>query len=972
MDKSWIALGSTVDGRISLAYYDRVISFLRFAMAVIDRDGKILCPCRKCVNVVRHNFQIVQIHLLQHGIISTYTIWHVHGEPRESNEAHHHDIPVKGNEVLGGIDALVEDRIRGQSTNTTQEEEVRTFDKLLNDAKREVYPGCTNYTLLQFVIEILNMKVTNHWSNKSVDMMLEFLTKLLPKDNLVPKSTYEAKKILRELGLSYELIDACVNDCVLFWKANATLDKCPNCNASRYKTNHGRDSDEWKEFDSQHPEFTLEPRNVRLGLATDGFNPFGNMNNSYSLWHIVLIPYNLPPWLAMNDPFFMLSLLIPGESQPGIDIDVYMRPLVDELNELWKNGTLTYDASTGETFCMRAALMWTIHDWPAFGDMSGWRTKGHYSCYTCNDEPRKSRAYNGEHEKWKRSLVIPIEKIEEQLASVTGVTYGKHPSNRKRPRQNPNWTKVSILYELPYWKKKRLRHNIDVMHVEKNFSENVVGTMLGIDGKNKDTDKARMDLEDMNIRKELWLTKNPDGSTLKRSEMEKLEEHMVLILCKFEKIFPPAFFDVMVHLAIHLPRETILGGPVQYRWMYPIERILEALKKFVNNRARPKGSIAEAYIVRECITFFSMYLERIETVQNRDARNEDYGVRRQGLTICTETARPIGQIRNHVEMSQELRDIAHWFLLYNSPEIEKYLQEHKNLLQISTGQDITQIQQKEFPKWFKEYINRLRVDEAPEATEELWSLANGPNFLVKKVDEAPEATEELWSLANGPNLLVKEYSGCIINGVRFHTKELDNRRKSQNSAVLTKGDYKGEMHEFYGHLCNIWEFEYMCQNKVVLFQCEWYNTGNTGRSRTVRADTYCTSIDVTSRWYQSDPFILPSQAKLVFYLNDTKWGQPWQVVQQVQHRGVFDVPEVGNGEPPDQPEFNDAFQQEYINSVVPIKIEDIIRCHRDDIEAEVIPNKTKRDGRDDEEDEELGILDDDMDPDMELDMDYDI
>ncbi|KAL7174783.1 hypothetical protein ACSBR1_043887 [Camellia fascicularis] len=71
-------------------------------------------------------------------------------------------------------------------------------------------------------------------------MMLEFLTKLLPKDNLVPKSTYEAKKILRELGLSYELIDACVNDCVLFWKANATLDKCPNCNASRYKTNHGR------------------------------------------------------------------------------------------------------------------------------------------------------------------------------------------------------------------------------------------------------------------------------------------------------------------------------------------------------------------------------------------------------------------------------------------------------------------------------------------------------------------------------------------------------------------------------------------------------------------------------------------------------------------------------------------------------------------------------------------------------------
>lgn len=46
----------------------------------------------------------------------------------------------------------------------------------------------------------------------------------------------------------------------------------------------------------------------------------------------------------------------------------------------------------------------------------------------------------------------------------------------------------------------------------------------------------------------------------------------MLILCKLEKIFPPAFFDIMVHLAVHLPREAKLVGPVGYRWMYPIER----------------------------------------------------------------------------------------------------------------------------------------------------------------------------------------------------------------------------------------------------------------------------------------------------------------------------------------------------------------------------------------------------------------
>ena len=60
--------------------------------------------------------------------------------------------------------------------------------------------------------------------------------------------------------------------------------------------------------------------------------------------------------------------------------------------------------------------------------------------------------------------------------------------------------------------------------------------------------------------------------TLKQSELEKLEERIVFILCKLERFFPPAFFEVMVYLAVHLSQEAILGGPIQYRWMYPIER----------------------------------------------------------------------------------------------------------------------------------------------------------------------------------------------------------------------------------------------------------------------------------------------------------------------------------------------------------------------------------------------------------------
>ena len=112
----------------------------------------------------------------------------------------------------------------------------------------------------------------------------------------------------------------------------------------------------WKDFDKEFPLFSQESRNVRLGLATDGFNPFGNMSNSYSMWPVILYPYNFPPWKCMKKEFSIMSLLITGPISPGKDIDVYLQPLVDELKELWEIGVETSDASKGENFQMRAAL----------------------------------------------------------------------------------------------------------------------------------------------------------------------------------------------------------------------------------------------------------------------------------------------------------------------------------------------------------------------------------------------------------------------------------------------------------------------------------------------------------------------------------------------------------------------------------------------------------------------------------------
>ena len=64
----------------------------------------------------------------------------------------------------------------------------------------------------------------------------------------------------------------------------------------RYRAN----GEAWKSFDERHPDFALDPWNVRLGLAADDFNPFGTMSSSHSTWPIMLDPYNLLPWLCMK------------------------------------------------------------------------------------------------------------------------------------------------------------------------------------------------------------------------------------------------------------------------------------------------------------------------------------------------------------------------------------------------------------------------------------------------------------------------------------------------------------------------------------------------------------------------------------------------------------------------------------------------------------------------------------------------
>ncbi|XP_042942865.1 uncharacterized protein LOC122277050 [Carya illinoinensis] len=938
------------------------------------------------VTVAAHYHLTVTSSRHEPGIDTSYTAWIFHGEEKllpEFSTDSEEEVPhaYNYNDYIDDVDEMLDDiRVgsfkdnsygtelnldEGPSQHTAHDLLHTTFEELLENARKPLYPNCTNFSQLSFIVKLLHIKTVGGWTVKSFDMVIKLLQAAFPHA-LFPASFHEARRLQQGLGFGYKKIHVCPNDCALFWKEHADKDECPKCNASRWASiphlqqripqkvlryfplkprlqrlfiskktaqsmrwhveervddpnlmRHPADSSVWKDFDNKHAGFAQDPRNVRLGLASDGFNPFNNLSKPYSIWPVLLVPYNLPPWLCMKDPYVMMSLLIRGPKAPRNDIDVFLRPLIDELTDLWVEGIHTYDAYKRESFQLRAALLWTINDFPAYANLSGWSTKGKLACPSCNTETdslwlvhgrkhcymthrrwlaqdhswrRKKSAFNGKEEHRLQLRMVEGQALMEQLHEVSNVQFGKSTRKRKRKPNELNWTKKRIFFELPYWLDLGLRHNLDVMHIEKNICENVMGTLMNIEGKSKDTAAARMDLEDLGLRKELHLrhdgtqtsmslacymlnvnerrsfcarlaeVKFPDGfasniarcvnitdgkimgmkshdchifmqyllpvviggylrpdvrrclielclffkelcsRTLDITMLKRLQANIPIILCKLEMIFPPAFFDIMVHLAIHLPDEALLAGPVQYRWMYPFERYMGKFKRYVHNRARPEGSIAEAYLHVECLTFCSMYLNDIETRHNREERNTD----------------TVGPSSKNLNISVFIQKIA-----------------------------------------------------------ELHSMT------------PPAVSDDIFALSCGPDPRVASYSRCIMNGIRFHTKQLEGRRRTQNSGVVVHGEHQGLPVDFYDVLQDIIELRYMGWRKCFIFKCDWWDIGDTRRG--IHVGEHFTSVNTNRQWYKDEPFALACQTLQVFYIKDPNWGGSWHAVHKITNRNVYNI-----------------------------------------------------------------------------------
>ena len=171
----------------------------------------------------------------------------------EENDDNYHDIfPEYGGNASGEAEdegepdePVLDDDFRRAIVDAKREAESENeklkLDRMLDDHKKKLYPGCEDdNTKLGTTLELLQWKAETGLSDKGFEKLLKIMKKKFPKDNELPESTYEAKKILCPLGLEVQKIHACINDCILYrGEKYENLNACPVCGALRYKI--GRD-----------------------------------------------------------------------------------------------------------------------------------------------------------------------------------------------------------------------------------------------------------------------------------------------------------------------------------------------------------------------------------------------------------------------------------------------------------------------------------------------------------------------------------------------------------------------------------------------------------------------------------------------------------------------------------------------------------------------------------------------------------
>ena len=261
-DKTWMSLR-----RDHSKYEEGVDQFLEYAVSRTGRQN-LKCPCVKCLNITYNDIVDVKTHLIVYGINLNYHFWYFHGEKMNTTNAVYDDdddneeddeddqddvvddetvecddvvpdvVPEVPNTVPDPNNTVNEEQymqdfihdmfsnVNAGPSNHEPNEDAQKFFKLLDDSKQPLYEGA-RITKSSALLKLLHIKNVGQWTNASFDMLLRLLTEdILPMDAQLPNSYYECKKFIIDIGMKYDKIDACNNNCMLFWKDDMNLQSC--------------------------------------------------------------------------------------------------------------------------------------------------------------------------------------------------------------------------------------------------------------------------------------------------------------------------------------------------------------------------------------------------------------------------------------------------------------------------------------------------------------------------------------------------------------------------------------------------------------------------------------------------------------------------------------------------------------------------------------------------------------------------
>jgi hypothetical protein len=293
------------------------------------------------------------MHLCKSGFMPGYTLWTEHGEHPVSEPTLQHAYST-----TDGLDEMLADFGDAMHTENLEDEpteDAKAFYAMLSASKEPLH-NLTSVARLTAVARLMAIKSQHSLSMECINKLLNLFDDVLPENHKMPKTLYECQYLLRGLKMPYVKIDACVNNCMIYYKEDANKETCVFCEESRYvvvvvvePTNQGRkrkpiarkvlrylliiprlqrlymepktaqhmrwhkegrranpnvmmhpsDAKAWIQFNRLNSDFDLDARNVRIAMATNSFNPFGYGKAQYSCQPVFVIPLNLPLALCM-------------------------------------------------------------------------------------------------------------------------------------------------------------------------------------------------------------------------------------------------------------------------------------------------------------------------------------------------------------------------------------------------------------------------------------------------------------------------------------------------------------------------------------------------------------------------------------------------------------------------------------------------------------------------------------------------